>query len=500
MATIQDTAGREPPARRLGILYIVSLSAVALLSVLSQALILRELSSREGGLPSLTAARQRSLERPLGTLALAFQTAAGPSERAGRLAALRNAVDEWEGVSSGSRQRDILPPRAGPWGMENDRFWLRSEPHRRAAIEAARAILSRSGPADVSPLVQRVLEEEEAYRRAFVDALASTAREGAARVGRLKILEFQLFAFVFVVLLLQGLCVVAPAVREIRAIFAERERNHAALKEYTAKLERSNRELQDFASVASHDLQEPLRKVQAFSDRLSSRYGGTLDDQAHDYLERIQGAAKRMQTLINDLLTYARVTTKAQPFVPVDLTAAARDVVTDLEVRIEQVGGRVELGNLPTVDADPLQVRQLMQNLIGNALKYHRPEAPPLVRVLCGPPDVGGASPGQEATDNGLCRFQVEDNGIGFEEIYSERIFTIFQRLHGRNEYEGTGIGLAVCRKIAERHGGSISARSTLGQGSTFTVTLPFRQAKEFATNGSVHEVDHDLDGRRRCR
>src|SRR5262249_36424730 len=150
---------------------------------------------------------------------------------------------------------------------------------------------------------------------------------------------------------------------------------------------------------------------------------------------------------------------KAQPFEPVDLAAATRDVVTDLETRIEQVGGRVEVGDLPTVDADPLQVRQLMQNLIGNALKYHRPEVPPVVNVSCSP--VGGCEDGRVVPAPHLCQIRVEDNGIGFEEVYSERIFTIFQRLHGRNEYEGTGVGLAVCRKIAERHGGSITARST---------------------------------------
>ncbi len=145
-------------------------------------------------------------------------------------------------------------------------------------------------------------------------------------------------------------------------------------------------------------------------------------------------------------------------------------MLCDLEVRIEQVGGRVELGVLPTVNADPLQMRQLMQNLIGNALKYHRPEVPPVVNVFSKPV----VSQSRE-----LCQILVEDNGIGFEEIYADRIFTIFQRLHGRTEYEGTGVGLAVCRKIAERHGGSITARSTPGEGSSFMVTLPVRQPRE---------------------
>ncbi len=227
--------------------------------------------------------------------------------------------------------------------------------------------------------------------------------------------------------------------------------------------------------MASHDLQEPLRKVQAFSDRLRSKCGAALDDAGRDYLDRIQNAGKRMQTLINDLLTFSRVTTKAQPFISTDLNRAARDVICDLEVRIEQVGGRVEVSDLPTVDADPLQMRQLMQNLIGNALKYHRPEVPPVVKVS----SKTVVDPSRE-----LCQILVEDNGIGFEEVYADRIFTIFQRLHGRTEYEGTGIGLAVCRKIAERHAGSITARSTPGEGSSFMVTLPIRQQREVVDVG----------------
>ncbi len=202
-----------------------------------------------------------------------------------------------------------------------------------------------------------------------------------------------------------------------------------------------------------------------------------FDDQGRDYLDRIQNAAGRMQTLINDLLTYARVATKARPFVTTDLVSVTREVVSDLEARIEQVNGRVVVGELPSVEADPLQVRQLMQNLIGNSLKYNRPDVPPVVSIYShhlneGPTNIRGAAPGP------YCQILVEDNGIGFDEVYSEKIFTIFQRLHGRTEYEGTGVGLAVCRKIVERHGGTITARSTPGKGSTFMVTLPVRQPK----------------------
>jgi light-regulated signal transduction histidine kinase (bacteriophytochrome) len=250
------------------------------------------------------------------------------------------------------------------------------------------------------------------------------------------------------------------------------------------ELARSNAELEQFAYVASHDLQEPLRKVVTFGDRLKSKYGEALDDRGRDYLERMQDAAARMQVLISDLLTYSRVTTKAQPFTRVDLAKVAREVISDLEVRTEQLGGRVELGEMTTIEADPTQMRQLLQNLIGNGLKFHRPEERPVVKVgaqlLNGRGDLPVENgPGAEAYSNDVrCRISVEDNGIGFDEKYVDRIFQVFQRLHGRSEYDGTGIGLATCRKIVERHGGSITAKSAPGQGAKFIVTLPVRQTQ----------------------
>jgi PAS domain S-box-containing protein len=251
------------------------------------------------------------------------------------------------------------------------------------------------------------------------------------------------------------------------------------------ELARSNRELQEFASVASHDLQEPLRKIQAFGERLETHLAERMDEAERDFLDRMRGAAQRMSTLITDLLAFSRVTSKAQPFAPVDLGAVAREVLSDLEVRIQRTGGKVELGPLPVVEADPLQMRQLLQNLIGNALKFHRPGVPPLVRLRAEP-----------AETSGNCRLIVEDNGIGFDEKYLDRIFGVFQRLHGRGEYEGTGMGLAIARKISERHGGSITATSRPGAGATFLVTLPLRQPRRRKHNGPSAEADHHPDGR----
>lgn len=242
------------------------------------------------------------------------------------------------------------------------------------------------------------------------------------------------------------------------------------------ELTRSNGELQQFAYIASHDLQEPLRKIQAFSNRLQEKCGESLSSQGRDYIERMHNAAERMQALINDLLVLSQITTKAQPFVLVNLNEVAHEVVSDLEVRIHQTGGCVQVGELPIIEADPLQIHQLLQNLIGNGLKFHRVGEAPVVKVNSQIIEreqqlvVGAVGT--------VCQITIEDNGIGFEEKYLDRIFDVFQRLHGRSEYEGTGMGLAICRKIVERHGGSLTAQSTPGEGAKFIVMLPVRQGR----------------------
>lgn len=267
--------------------------------------------------------------------------------------------------------------------------------------------------------------------------------------------------------------------RELMNEIARRERAEEELKNFAARLERSNSELQDFASVASHDLQEPLRKVQAFGERLKAKSGDALSDEGRDYLERMQNAAGRMQTLINDLLTLSRVTIGAQPFAAVNLHRVTEEVVSDLEMLIERTNGRVEIGELTTIEADATQMRQLFQNLIGNALKFNRPNVPPVVKISGQILGGGAASVETGAT----YRLTFEDNGIGFENKNADKIFKVFQRLHGRSEYEGTGIGLAVCRRIAERHSGTIAAQSAPGAGATFIVDLPIKQREKTTQN-----------------
>jgi PAS domain S-box-containing protein len=241
-------------------------------------------------------------------------------------------------------------------------------------------------------------------------------------------------------------------------------------------LERSNKELERFASVASHDLQEPLRKIQTLGDRLVTESGEALTREGRGYLERMLTAANRSQTLINDLLSLSRVATQGKPFVRVDLTKVVREVAVDLEERIEQAGGKVEIDELPTIEADPAQMRQLIQNLVVNGLKFHQPEQKPRIKVSSRMFENKRRT--LTAGNSDLCQILVKDNGIGFDEKYLDRIFQPFQRLHSSQEYEGTGIGLSICRRIAERHGGEITAKSQPGHGATFIVTLPVKQVK----------------------
>jgi len=232
----------------------------------------------------------------------------------------------------------------------------------------------------------------------------------------------------------------------------------------TAELTRSNEELEQFAYIASHDLQAPLRKILAFGSRLAEKYQDALDARGQEYLTRMQEAAQRGQRMISDLLELSRVTTGGKPFQRTDLNQVLQDVLSDLEVHMEQEGGQVEVGNLPVIDADPTQMHQLFQNLVGNALKFHKPEIPPSVKVTA------------NADDSDQVQIRVADNGIGFDEEFKERIFQPFQRLHGQSKYEGSGIGLSICRKIVERHGGAIRTESQPGQGASFIITLPIEE------------------------
>lgn len=240
---------------------------------------------------------------------------------------------------------------------------------------------------------------------------------------------------------------------------AERKRAEEELKQAIVALERSNTELQQFAYVASHDLQEPLRMVSSFTQLLAKRYQGKLDKDADEFIDYAVAGAKRMQALINDLLAYSRVGTRGKPFEPIDSEATFDQAIANLRVAIEEGEAVITHDPLPPLIADDLQIVQLFQNLLGNAIKFHGKE-PPRAHVSA-------------KQENNEWVFSVRDNGIGIAPEYFDRIFVIFQRLHGREEYPGTGTGLAICKRIVERHGGRIWVESEPSKGSTFYFTIP---------------------------
>ena len=254
---------------------------------------------------------------------------------------------------------------------------------------------------------------------------------------------------------------------------SELKRAQAELAEYAEKLKRSNEALESFAFVASHDLQEPLRKINLFGSSLRRQMDGQLTEKAEDYLNRMQSATERMQAMINGLLELSRVNRRGSTFEQVDLKTLAEEVVSDLEASIHATDGQVIVKDLPAVEGDALQLRQMLQNLIGNGLKFHKEGVPPVVQI-------SGERLRNEAAP--MVKVVVEDNGIGFDEESSDQIFQPFVRLNGRSQYEGSGIGLAICQKIVERHEGSITAKSVPGMGSKFIILLPSKSPELFDT------------------
>ena len=236
---------------------------------------------------------------------------------------------------------------------------------------------------------------------------------------------------------------------------------------YTRELERSNQDLKEFATIASHDLKEPIRKIIGFGMRLKKDCSPYLDDKGKDYLERMERSAEKMQKFVDDLLQYSKATALSPRHHPVDLKEVISQVLADFETRIETTHAQIEVGSLPVIECDRMQMTQLFQNLISNALKFHKKGAPPMIHI------------NHRLLENGLHEIRVQDQGIGFDEKYRERIFKPFERLHGNSEYEGTGMGLAICRKIVQRHGGKLTAQSSLQEGTTFIVSLPLQRREK---------------------
>jgi light-regulated signal transduction histidine kinase (bacteriophytochrome) len=240
-------------------------------------------------------------------------------------------------------------------------------------------------------------------------------------------------------------------------------------------LQRSNANLQQFAYVASHDLQEPLRKIQSFSSLLQDQYTQAIDERGRDILSRIQHAGERMSALIRDLLNYSRISTRQQTFEPVSFQKILNDVIDTLDLRIQQTGTTINASNLPTVRGDESQLRQLFQNLLSNAMKFVLPDRPPVISITTAEVAAEDAPAQLKRISQAstFIRVDVTDNGIGFDQKYADRIFQVFQRLHSQSQYAGTGVGLAICQRVAENHGGTITATSQPGEGTTFQIYLP---------------------------
>ncbi len=250
------------------------------------------------------------------------------------------------------------------------------------------------------------------------------------------------------------------------------------LKRKVEELNRSNKELEEFAYVASHDLQEPLRKISTFSDRLSEKYSDVLTGEGLMYLDRMMASADNMRNLINNLLEFSRVTRDVHPFAPVDLNNVLQQVKNELELSIEETGTTIETNNLPTINGSATQLGQLFTNIVSNAIKFRKQNELSLIQITSGSVSEDDKIHYHLSNDVEYCMLTFKDNGIGFENEYAKKIFQIFQRLNGKSEYPGSGIGLAICKRIVEHHNGVISADSEEGKGATFTIILPCIQAK----------------------
>lgn len=247
------------------------------------------------------------------------------------------------------------------------------------------------------------------------------------------------------------------------------------LLENISRLESANKDLDRFAFMASHDLQEPLRKIRIFSDLLFVKYKEILDDDGKMNIVRIQGAAERMQALIKDILTFSKISIEKSAFVKTNLNTVVDDVLSELDTMVQEKSAKIIVDKLPALQVKPGLIRPLFHNLISNALKYCKKNVPPVVNIRYEMPS-NGQDANNKQPEHKYCRIYIQDNGIGFDQKYSEEIFGMFKRLHLNTEYEGTGIGLALCKKIVEEHNGFISAKSKVNEGSTFIISLPVKQ------------------------
>lgn len=257
------------------------------------------------------------------------------------------------------------------------------------------------------------------------------------------------------------------------------------------QLESTNKELDQFAFIASHDLQEPLRKIRTFSNRVVTKYRDQLDEEGKLYMDKMQAACERMQNLINDILAFSKIAISKESLVLTDLNAVIDEVLADMDMQVHEKNAQITVHKLPMLHVYPNLMKPLFQNLLNNSLKYSQKEIQPVIEIS------GKIESMTEGKKGGkkFCRIQIKDNGVGFEQQYAEQIFTMFKRLHGNSEYAGTGIGLAICKKIVEEHHGYISAKSAVNQGATFTITLPVEVTSEIPEKAKQPNAGTQISG-----
>jgi signal transduction histidine kinase len=453
---------------------VLALVTLALLSVGAVLLLQRSLRAQEVASTVVRiCGRQRQLAQRIVLLSLRLINTFDPIATRERLRDILACADELERTHEALMRGE--PSNAFGGGHSPRVRAIYSEPpilldqHIRTFLEQARDLAHR--------------KDDEIRTRApqfnFIDFITTTLlledlshgldylseefqKESEARVRDTQRLEIGVLATTILVLLAMGLFTFRPMILRVRRDIEELHRAHGELQARAEALERSNAELEQFAYVASHDLQEPLRMIAAYVQLLDRRYRGKLGADADECIHYASEGATRMHLLILDLLAFSRVGTHGGALLPTDLAATLHDVLDDMKVAIGESRARVDSSDLPRLRVDPLQMGQLFQNLIANGIKF-RGQAPPRIRI-------------EAWRDGEDWIFSVRDNGIGFDMRFAERIFVIFQRLHARDRYPGTGIGLAICKKIVERHGGRIWAESEPGRGSTFFFTLPARE------------------------
>lgn len=267
-----------------------------------------------------------------------------------------------------------------------------------------------------------------------------------------------------------------PDLSEYKKIVLEKEKFQKILENKVRELDRSNKELEEFAYVASHDLQEPLRKITSFSERLKEKLPDNLEPEVQLYLNRMLAATDNMRTLIDNLLEFSRISRTNRPFEKTDLNHILAEVKADLELKIEETQASIHSNHLPEIDAIPTQMRQLFTNLFTNAIKFRQPDKQPAITITATLLTEKEKEERQLPVEKEMYEITVEDNGIGFEQDYADKIFQIFQRLHGKSEYPGSGIGLSICKKIIDNHQGEIFARGDVAKGAVFTLILPATQ------------------------